>query len=206
MAPLSISLHSSPPRVGSQSRSHSRISNTLVQRPSASFSPFSSTVLTHPRGINCGRHDYRNGDPGPGGCLFHGRLTKAYPVMPTRQDEIKDRGSDASSTTSIRTRPNLPLLLLYPPSPSLHPSFLLLLSSIARKDRPLLTRNRNAAENKRINLCRSSPSRSLQTRFPAIRSTRGKREREREKINGGITGEKRIQFFSPDLPSVDSWK
>lgn len=186
VAPLSISLHSSPPsspqsRFTIPSRSHSRISNTLVQRPSASFSPFSSTVLTHPRGINCGRHDYRNGDPGPGGCLFHGRLTKAYPVMPTRQDEIKDRGSDASSTTSIRTRPNLPLLLLYPPSPSLHPSFLLLLSSIARKDRPLLTRNRNAAENKRINLCRSSPSRSLQTRFPAIRSTRGKRERERER-------------------------
>lgn len=104
-----LSLSSLPPsRFTILSRSRSRISNTLVQRPSASFSPFSSTVLTHPRGINCGRHDYRNGDPGPGGCLFHGRLTKAYPVMPTRQDEIKDRGSDASSTTSIRTRRNLP--------------------------------------------------------------------------------------------------
>lgn len=48
-------------------------------------------VRPHPRGINCGRHDYRNGDPGPGGCLFHGRLTKAYRVVPTRQGEIKDR-------------------------------------------------------------------------------------------------------------------
>ncbi|KAH0535227.1 hypothetical protein KQX54_015174 [Cotesia glomerata] len=36
--------------------------------------------VPHPHGINCGHHDYRNGDPEAEGCFFHGRLTKAPPM------------------------------------------------------------------------------------------------------------------------------
>ena len=105
----------------SRSLSPSRIPLCRVPRPRSVVLSVLSVLFgrPHPRGINCGRHDYRNGDPGPGGCLFHGRLTKAYPVMPTRQDEIKDR--DPTHRRPVRdsyAKPSLPpplsLLLFIP--------------------------------------------------------------------------------------------